>query len=93
MKPTVPEIKVVKPEKAFTEEKTPTEELEVEFDDEKITAVNPVIEHHTNFSFSGKDMEMVMEVAEKKGISYDAALHLVLRDALDLYHWNYKRPM
>ena len=94
MRPTVPENKVVRPEKTSTgPEKTPTEELEVEFNDDEITAVNQVIDHHTNFSFSDKDMEMVMEVSKEKGISYDAALHLVLRDALDLYHWNHKRPI
>jgi len=93
MRPTVPENKVVRPEKAFAEEKTPTAEMEVEFDDDEITAVNPVVEHKTNFTFSDKDVKMVMEVAEDKSISYDAALHLVLRDALDLYHWNHKRPV
>lgn len=89
MRPTLPENKILNPEK-FLESKTPTEELE--FDSEEITTVNSFEERATKFILGDEDVEIISDVASKQDISYDAALHIVLRDALDLYRWNYKRP-
>jgi hypothetical protein len=90
MRPTIPENKVLNPEK-FPESKTPTEELE--FESEEVTAVEPFVEQSTKFILGDEDVEIVSQVAASQEISYDAALHIVLRDALDLYRWNYKRPV
>ena len=61
-----------------------------EFEDE-VTKVDPITEHRTEFVFSDRDVELIREIADEHGISYNAALCAVLRDALDLYHWNHKR--
>jgi hypothetical protein len=90
MRPTIPENKALNPEK-FLESKTPTEELE--FESEEVTAVEPFVERSTKFILGDEDVEIVSQVAANQEISYDAALHIVLRDALDLYRWNYKRPV
>lgn len=84
MKPTIPENKILDVSKLSTAELD-------EFDCEEITENDPVMERCLEFSLSDKDVELVNEVAEEQGISYDSALHMVLRDAMDLYHWNRKR--
>lgn len=61
------------------------------YEDEEVTKVEPVAEHRTEFVFNDRDVELVREIADEHGISYEAALHAVLRDALDLYRWDRER--
>ena len=82
MRQTLRENKVVKPRK-----KTPTEEIVDEFSDDEITAVNDVLKVELNFTLDEKDVRLIQRIADKRDISYEAAMHAVFRDALDLYHW------
>lgn len=88
MRPTFRENKVVK-----TREKTPTEEIVNEFSEDEITAVNDVLKVELNFTLEQKDVQLIQSIADEKDISYEVAMHAVLRDALDLYHWQVKRTV
>jgi hypothetical protein len=67
-----------------------TSELE-SFDDDVVTSVEPMPEDHSNFVLLEKDVELIQTIADNRSIPYETALNAVLRDALDLYHWHFKR--
>jgi len=61
-----------------------TEELEFE---EEITSIHSIPSIESQFIMENKDVLLINIIAEKENISYNSAMKLVLRDALDLYHW------
>ena len=64
---------------------------ESEFDCEETTVVTSIPENRTDFILRSKDVELMRSLASEHGMSYEAVIHMVIRDALDLYHWNHSR--
>jgi hypothetical protein len=80
MSRTLREVKTVR--------KKDTEEIEEDFSEE-ITEISET--NRLQFTLADRDVRLVQYIAESQGISYETALNIVLREAMDLYHWNIKR--
>jgi hypothetical protein len=83
MRPTRLENKVAKVDNSTA--KLPS------FDDDEPTSVTSTPDHRLDFVLSERDVSMVQAIADEHRIPYGAALKAVLRDALDIYHWNHMR--
>ena len=58
------------------------------FDDEDVTVVHDEpLEVRLDFTLKDKDILMINTIAKENNLSYRAATNAILRDALDLYHW------
>jgi len=63
------------------------------FDEDEVTAVGAAPENRHDFVLTDRDVDMIRRISIENGLSYEATVHAVLRDALDLYHWNNDRLM
>ncbi len=60
-------------------------------DDEEITTVGAIPEIKVNFVLTNRDIEMMRSISDAQDLPYEAIVGTVIRDALDLYHWNNER--
>jgi len=59
---------------------------EIEFSEDDVTPVEPVVLQENKFALRSKDIHLIENVAEMLGVDYEKALNVVLHDALDIFH-------